>query len=529
MKEDLEDLEPLDDVEDLKDLDGKHNLLINYIKQNKKVIFIILAVFSIIVIISVLLIVFGNKDNSVNVDAETTLETSTKEEASSTNQSGDNEATTGQEETEPVNNKPEDDEQDPQNIVDNTAGDSGAIQNISDVKTEETKSLGIDVSKYQGKIDWNKVKAAGVEFAIIRVGYRTDKTGVIYEDAYAAYNLQKASEAGIKIGVYFFSTAINEAEALEEAKWVTNFIAQYAITYPVVYNCEGFTSKESRMYGVSNSARSANASTFLNYAKQEGYTGMLYAAKSELEGSTYWDTNTLTSAFKIWVAQYPVNPYPVSSKPNYSGTYSMWQYTNKGIVDGISGYVDMNVANFTYDTPAQPKDNEPTSGNAETNPELGITFIETNEYVTAKEETNLRTAPNMDAMVAATIKNGDMVLRVGVGDNGWSKLKYNGVIVYAKTNLLTTDTAKETTKEEQTTKTNPDAKVTFTAVNEQVTAKEETNLRNVMSSADDSTIVVTLKNGEYVTRTGIGDNGWSRLEYNGQVVYAITSYLKVEE
>ncbi len=519
--------EPEDDFEKdfeesyVEDLNSKH--ILNYIKENKKVIITVLAIISLIAITIVFLIVFGKKNTNENENVNTTLDTSTEENVSS------NQNETSEEVTEPVDVEPVDDEQDPQNIVDNAASDSGAVQNISDINTTQIKSLGIDVSKYQGKIEWNKVKATGVEFAIIRVGYRTDKTGVIYEDAYAAYNLQKASEAGIKLGVYFFSTAVNETEAVEEAKWVANFIAKYAITYPVVYNCEGFTSLDSRMYGVSNSVRSANASAFLKYIEQQGYKGMLYAAKSELEGSTYWDTSALTSAYKIWVAQYPETPYPVTSKPSYSGTYAMWQYTNKGIVDGIDGYVDMNVANFNYDSVTQPKDNEPTSKNAENNPELGITFIAANEYVTAKDETNLRTAPNTQASVAATIKNGDIVLRVGIGDNGWSKLNYNGVIVYAKTNLLTTDTTKETTKETQTTSTNAGSKVTFTQVNEQVTAKEETNLRTVMSSADDSTIVVTIKNGEYVTRTGIGDNGWSRLEYNGQIVYAITSYLQIQD
>ncbi|NMB42600.1 MAG: glycoside hydrolase family 25, partial [Clostridiales bacterium] len=99
---------------------------------------------------------------------------------------------------------------------------------------------GIDVSKWQGKIDWKKVKEAGVEFAMIRVGYRTLQSGIIYEDPYADYNLKQAIANGIPVGVYFFSTAKNKEEVLQEAQWVAKYIAPYKITYPVVYDCEGY-------------------------------------------------------------------------------------------------------------------------------------------------------------------------------------------------------------------------------------------------------------------------------------------------
>ena len=117
-------------------------------------------------------------------------------------------------------------------------------------------SLGIDVAKWQGTIDWQQVKAAGVDFAIVRVGYRTMKTGVIYEDPCARYNLQQAQAAGLQLGAYFFSTAVNEQEAKEEAAWVSSFVAQYPMTYPIAYNCEGFRSPESRQYTLSQAQRS---------------------------------------------------------------------------------------------------------------------------------------------------------------------------------------------------------------------------------------------------------------------------------
>ena len=102
-------------------------------------------------------------------------------------------------------------------------------------ETNET-TFGVDVAKYQGIIDWQKVADSGVDFAMIRVGYRTIADGDLREDPSARYNMQEASKAGIKLGVYFFSTAINEEEVKEEAKWVIDYIAKYPITYPVVYD-----------------------------------------------------------------------------------------------------------------------------------------------------------------------------------------------------------------------------------------------------------------------------------------------------
>ncbi len=121
---------------------------------------------------------------------------------------------------------------------------AGANTNSGSQSAQLQTSNGIDVAKYQGKIDWQKVKASGIDFAMIRVGYRTQKTGEIFEDPYARYNLQEAQKAGIKLGAYFFSTAITEEEARQEAVWVSQILAKYPITYPVAYNCEGFKDSE---------------------------------------------------------------------------------------------------------------------------------------------------------------------------------------------------------------------------------------------------------------------------------------------
>lgn len=419
------------------------------------------------------------------------------------------------------------DAEDPQEAESMNVDGAGAASNISAVlkgaNETESVSYGIDVAKWQGTIDWKQVAQSGVEFAIIRIGYRTQKTGIIMEDPLAKYNMQQASEAGLKLGVYFFSTAITEEEAAEEAAWVTGFIAQYPITYPVVYNCEGFQSSESRQYGMDNSSRSNCAIAFLDYVQQRGYMPMFYAAKNELEGNTLWDTDRLTAKYKIWVSQYPDAPYPETAASSYSGTHQMWQYTSQGTVPGIPKGVDMNVAYFSYSETAEAVDDTPYEA-VEADPEALLNMTEVNEQVTAKIETNLRTVPSTSSQdtIIGTLKNGETATRTGISSSGWSRLEYNGQRVYAVSNYLTTDMGYQV----------PEAAVSpasmYQPVNETVTAKKVTNLRSVASAANDDTIVAVLHNGETAVRTGIGSNGWSLVEYNGQTLYAISSYLTTD-
>ena len=140
--------------------------------------------------------------------------------------------------------------------------------------TKETESvvLGIDVAKYQGTIDWQALAGAGVKFAMVRLGYRTAEDGVIVEDSNARYNLQEGARAGIPMGAYFFSTAISEEEAKEEAHWVSDLVAKYPITYPIVYDCEGFL--DNRQKALSNSERTDIALAFLKEIKRLGYEPM---------------------------------------------------------------------------------------------------------------------------------------------------------------------------------------------------------------------------------------------------------------
>lgn len=406
-------------------------------------------------------------------------------------------------------------------------GTTGVEMNITDIEVKEsnkeTITYGIDVAKWQGVIDWKKVKNAGVTFAMIRVGYRTLDNGVIVEDLYAKYNLQQAVKYGIQIGVYFFSTAIDEREAKEEAAWVADFIAPYPITYPVAYNCEGFTNPKNRQYGMSNADRTKMAVTFLDYIQKQGYTPIFYAAKNELENNSQWDTDILSQKYKIWVAHYP-ETLDKNMKSSYTGKYAMWQYTSKGSVPGIEKPVDLNIAYFGYEKTAKPKDDTPQK-EVTADPAALINFKQVEEEVTAKIETNLRSVPSTrdSNTIVAVLKNGDIALRTGIGDNGWSRVEYNGKILYAVSSYLTTDL-----EYQQPSPTPMETGPKYQEVNEKVTAKEKTNLRSEPSTENDDTIKEVLYYGDIAIRTGIGDNGWSRVEYNGKVLYALSKYLTTD-
>lgn len=404
--------------------------------------------------------------------------------------------------------------------------DDGAGAEASPDKPAEATdiTLGIDVSKWQGKIDWQKVADTGIDFAIIRVGYRTADTGVICADPYAAYNLQYASEAGIQVGAYFFSTAVTTEEAAEEANWTADFLAGYPLTYPVAYNCEGFLSTDSRMYGTTMEERTQIALTFMDTIASRGYEPIFHASRHDLTDQISWDTKRLSAAYPVWVAQYPSRPYPQTESASYQGAHTMWQYTSQGNVTGISAYVDLNVAYFKFEKTAAPQ--IPGAAAEAGDVPFDSSFQEVNESVTAKDVTNLRDYPStVDSTIIATLQSGDWAIRTGISPKGWSRIDYNGQTLYAMSSLLLTE---EGYAAVQSKAPSESSSAVYESVNDSVTAKIETNLRD-RAGTDGSQVVATIYNGEWVTRTGIGNNGWSRLEYNGRTVYARTSYLTTDE
>ena len=426
-------------------------------------------------------------------------------------------------------------EEDPQESL--ATGEEGAASDFSTLKVSdsaaenETVTYGIDVAKYQGTIDWQAVAASGVQFAMIRLGYRTQATGKLVEDVNARYNLQQASANGIKLGAYFFSTAVTEMEAMEEAEFVLDLIAPYPITYPVAYNCEGYSEPDSRQYGLDKEKRTKIAGAFLNRIYLQGYTPMFYSSKRELEGDAMWLTSSLEKEYKIWVAWYPGTELSGDLALDYSGKAAMWQYTNKGTVPGIPKDVDIDIAYFGYDEAAEALSDEPVE-EAQADVEALLNFRETDEEVTAKEATNLRELPSQEETVKIlyTLQNGETAKRTGISDSGWSRLVYNGQTCYAVSSFLTTDLSYRVSEPAESLEVpldNNGIRTVFTPVSDLVTPKIEINLRTLPSVTNpESLVVATVPNGTVLARTGVNtDYGWSRVEFNGVTLYCVSSYL----
>ena len=201
-----------------------------------------------------------------------------------------------------------------------------------------TTRHGIDVSQWQGDIDWKKVKASGVDFAILRVGgrYYGKNSSGIYSDTTFVQNIQGATAAGIDVGVYFFSTAVTPAEAVEEANYVLDKIKGYTIKMPVVYDWE-VNSTEYRNYGLDAATLNACANAFTARVQAAGYTPMIYYNNNI--GYFSYDLRRLPDCPR-WLAEYHTTTPNI---PTFYYDFAMWQYSDKGKVDGISGGVDLDI------------------------------------------------------------------------------------------------------------------------------------------------------------------------------------------
>lgn len=507
------------------------------------------AAAAVLLLVVVIVLVVGmtpkkEKEEAVNIIAQTEQEEQTEQE---TPQEDDperetlKEDTAAEEDAPPAREPQEENEENPEDAGEaedpqtaamsteqGTAVDVSALLSAGSVAETNQVTIGIDVARYQGTIDWTQVAASGIDFAMVRVGYRADSTREICADANAKYNMQEAQKNGIKLGAYFFSTAVTAEEAVAEADWVADYIAGYQITYPVAYDCEGFDRPESAQYGLTNAQRTDIAMAFLQEINNRGYTPMFYASMGELAGSAKWDTSRIEGSCRIWVSQYPATPYPETARSSYGGVHAMWQYTNRGTVAGIARPVDVNVAYFGYEGTADAQSAE-TPEEAHADVEALMNFTEVNETVTAKDSTNLRNIPSQgeDSAIVHTLRNGESATRTGVSDSGWSRLTYEGRTVYAVSSYLTTDLGYQTPAAQEGAGSGDGLKTKFADRNDQVTAKIEVNLRALPSVTNpDATVAAVLHNGEYVTRTGINEEyGWSRVDYNGQTLYCISSYL----
>jgi GH25 family lysozyme M1 (1,4-beta-N-acetylmuramidase) len=202
-----------------------------------------------------------------------------------------------------------------------------------DADKENAIQLGIDVSKWNGDIDWDVVKAEGVDFAIIRCGYRGSSSGWLIEDPYFYKNIQGAKKAGIKVGIYFFTQATGLAEAVEEASAAVSLLGDIELDYPVYIDTES-AGGNGRADSLDSSTRTAVVNAFCQTIIDSGLEAGIYASRN-------WYYNNLNvdelTGYSIWLAEY-------RQTPAYEGKYDMWQYTSSGSVAGIEGRVDLNVS-----------------------------------------------------------------------------------------------------------------------------------------------------------------------------------------
>ena len=198
-------------------------------------------------------------------------------------------------------------------------------------------TYGIDVSSHNGVVRWNEVSENGVQFAVIRAGVRTSRTGEIYRDEQFKRNMRRAWFHHVDRGVYFYSQAINEEEAREEAKAVLKSLSGARLKLPVFYDIEDTGTKgKGRADGLSRQQRTANALAFAEVITDEGYTPGVYANRWYLNSEL--DADALRNAgVSIWLAE-----YTNYERPAYSGAYDYWQYSKTGSVPGIDGPVDLD-------------------------------------------------------------------------------------------------------------------------------------------------------------------------------------------
>ena len=201
---------------------------------------------------------------------------------------------------------------------------------VSKYKNENTE-IGLDISEWQDYPDFNKLKEAGVEFIFLRVGGTKYKTGEYFLDASFKYNIEKANEVGIPVGVYFYSYAKNKEQAMNDAKWIYEQIKDYNVELGVAFDWENWSFYND--FNLSFYELTEMAESHLEYFKDKGYEALLYSSKGYLED--IWQETD----FPVWMAHYTNNVEPSS----YKGKYKYWQACSDGKIDGINGNVDINI------------------------------------------------------------------------------------------------------------------------------------------------------------------------------------------
>lgn len=203
---------------------------------------------------------------------------------------------------------------------------------------KQVSFVGTDISKYQDYVDFVKLKKAGIDFIMLRVGARGYGSGQIVMDEYFTDNIKRATDAGLDVGVYFFSQAITVEEAVEEANLVLESIKDYKITYPVAFDMEHIENDTARIDNLTKTDKTTIALAFLDTIKNAGYKTIIYGDKEWLIKQI--DMSKLT-AYDVWLSQ-------EEDVPDYPYQFTMWQYTTKASIDGIAGYANLDISFIDY-------------------------------------------------------------------------------------------------------------------------------------------------------------------------------------
>jgi GH25 family lysozyme M1 (1,4-beta-N-acetylmuramidase) len=206
---------------------------------------------------------------------------------------------------------------------------------------EIVSKTGIDVSYHQGRIDWRAVAGDGIDFVMIRVGYRGYETGLLNLDQRFNIYVNGAINAGLDVGVYFFSQALTAEEAKEEAEFVLNCVAPYDVTYPVAFDWEPTGNETARTNDMNPETLTECAAAFCDTIADAGYTPMIYMSKRL--GLLKYDLSKLAD-YDIWYCEYKDGYNP----PEFHYDFKMWQYADDGETAGIKGNVDLNISFVNY-------------------------------------------------------------------------------------------------------------------------------------------------------------------------------------
>ena len=404
---------------------------------------------------------------------------------------------------------------------------------------------GIDVSKWNGDIDWKSVKDAGADYVIIRAGFGSS---TVDEKFYQ--NIKGARDAGLKIGIYWFSYATSVEKAKAEAQKCIEVISEFKenITYPVFFDYEYASRDYAEKQGVTVTKELATemANTFINTIKSAGYPTGLYTNKDF--GNKYFSEDIINSN-NLWVAQY-------ANKNTYGRAYDMWQYTEKGKIAGVSGDVDLNYTclipegvninndditdgnenndnvnddttggnenndNVNDDTTGENENNDnvnddTTSGNENNDNVNDDTNTENNpstviEKGVTTENLNLRVEASTSSKIITTIPKGKTIEIVEKLNSGWYKVNYNGKTGYVSSSYVSINGSTENKP---------------SIVTEKGVTTANLNLR--VKASTSSKIITTIPKGQTIEIVEKLNSGWYKVNYNGKTGYVSSKYVRL--